>query len=166
MIEPPVEDNLLHALDRDGRRLGFASTMRNHAAASVVGLHLTDWTALDLLDWAGPLPTGELGAALGLSPAAATSLIDRLERSGLVKRRSDPDDRRRTIVHAEGSRGPDYERLNQQLEERMAEHARQFTPTELETVLRFMRGAADLLDEITTQLRRPRTDTRTPPMGT
>jgi DNA-binding MarR family transcriptional regulator len=160
MIElSPVDDDLLRTLDRDGRRLGFASTMRNHAAASVVGLHPTDWAALDLLDWAGPLPTGELGSALGLSPAAATSLVDRLEQRRLVTRRSDPDDRRRTIVHADGSRGPDYERMNQQLEDRMAEHARQFTPGELDTVLRFMRGAADVLDAITAQLHRPTSST-------
>lgn len=159
----PVDDDLLHALDRHGRRLGFVSTMRNHAAAGVVGLHPTDWAALDLLDWAGPLPTGELGAALGLSPAAATSLVDRLEQRGFVRRGSDPNDRRRTIVRAEPSRGPDYERINRQLEERMAEHARQFTRAELEAVVQFMRGAADVLDQITAQLRRPSADTSAPP---
>lgn len=145
----------MRALDRDGRRLGFASTMRNHAAASALGLHPTDWAALDLLDWAGPLPTGALGARLGLSPAAATSLVDRLEQRGLVVRTADPGDRRRTIVRATPSRGPDYERIDRQLATRMAEHARRFTRDELETVLRFMGGAADVLDDVAAELRRP-----------
>lgn len=156
MIEgsPNNDPDVLRALDRNGRRLGFVSTMRNHAAAAVVGLHATDWAALDLLDWAGPLPTGRLGAELGLSPAAATSLVDRLEHRGLVERARDPDDRRRTIVRPRPGRAPDYERLDDQLRERMVEHARQFTRAELETVLRFMVGAADVLEEIAGDLRR------------
>ncbi len=40
----------------------------------------------------------ELADALGITTSSVTSLIDRMERSGLVKRQPHPRDRRRTVV--------------------------------------------------------------------
>lgn len=49
--------------------------------------------------WAnGPMTMTELGSWIPLSRAAVTTLVDRLERAGLVKRGSDAADRRRTVV--------------------------------------------------------------------
>jgi DNA-binding MarR family transcriptional regulator len=45
-----------------------------------------------------PMTIGELGRRLGLSPAATTALVDRLETVGHVIRERDPDNRRRVIV--------------------------------------------------------------------
>lgn len=64
------------------------------------GIHATDVDALRLLDVASSRPTmSELGSLLGLSSAAVTSLVDRLEDAGLARRVRDPDDRRR--IHVE-----------------------------------------------------------------
>jgi DNA-binding MarR family transcriptional regulator len=63
------------------------------------GIHPTDADALRLLDLTSGRPTmGELGAALGLSSAAVTGLVDRLEHAGLARRVRDADDRRRVRV--------------------------------------------------------------------
>ncbi|WP_326650264.1 MarR family winged helix-turn-helix transcriptional regulator [Streptomyces sp. NBC_01750] len=48
----------------------------------------------------GELSAGELSAALKLSPAATTTVIDRLERVGLVTRSRDAANRRRVLVAA------------------------------------------------------------------
>jgi DNA-binding MarR family transcriptional regulator len=45
-----------------------------------------------------PLTVGELAQRLGLSPAAATALVDRLEAVGHVERTRDGRDRRRVTV--------------------------------------------------------------------
>ena len=45
-----------------------------------------------------PLTVGELAQRLGLSPPAATALVDRLEAVGHVTRTRDPQDRRRVTV--------------------------------------------------------------------
>jgi DNA-binding MarR family transcriptional regulator len=45
-----------------------------------------------------PITVGELAQRLGLSPAAATALVDRLEAAGHVGRTRDPRDRRRVTV--------------------------------------------------------------------
>jgi DNA-binding MarR family transcriptional regulator len=52
------------------------------------------------LDWLadGPKTAGELSAGTGLSSAATTTLIDRLEQRGFVRRVADPSDRRRVLV--------------------------------------------------------------------
>lgn len=68
-----------------------------------MGLNPTDVRGLDwLVD--GPKSAGEISVGTGLSSAATTDLIDRLERKGFVRRVRDDADRRRVLVEmtAEG----------------------------------------------------------------
>ena len=57
-------------------------------------------TDLRCLDWLfdGPKTAGQLAAATGLSSAATTTLLDRLERRGLVRRMPCPDDGRGAAI--------------------------------------------------------------------
>jgi DNA-binding MarR family transcriptional regulator len=67
------------------------------AVGRALGLNPTDLRCLDwLVD--GPKAAGELSAGTGLSSAATTTLIDRLERGGFVRRVRDSVDRRRVMV--------------------------------------------------------------------
>jgi DNA-binding MarR family transcriptional regulator len=67
------------------------------AVGRALGLNPTDLRGLDwLVD--GPKSAGEVSTGTGLSSAATTTLIDRLERKGFVQRVHDPDDRRRVLV--------------------------------------------------------------------
>jgi DNA-binding MarR family transcriptional regulator len=61
------------------------------------GLQLRDYIVLSALDMTRSLTQGELGKALGLDKTTLMSQLDRLERMGLVVRRSDPRDRRTRI---------------------------------------------------------------------
>nr|WP_244743510.1 MULTISPECIES: MarR family transcriptional regulator [unclassified Mesorhizobium] len=45
-----------------------------------------------------PLTVGEIGSALGLDSATLTPLLKRLEATGYVSRRRDPQDERRVLV--------------------------------------------------------------------
>lgn len=58
----------------------------------------SDLQALERLMLDGPHGPAELGTALGMRPASVTSLLDRLERSGHVRRQAHPSDRRRLLV--------------------------------------------------------------------
>src|SRR3954451_9564639 len=66
-----------------------------------LGMNATDMTALDLLDVHGPMGAAELARRLGIRSASATTLIDRLEKSGHVVRVPHPSDRRRVTVIAQ-----------------------------------------------------------------
>jgi DNA-binding MarR family transcriptional regulator len=66
-------------------------------AARRLGVNRTDLRCLDWLS-AGPLTAGQLTEAIGLSSAATTTLVDRLERRGLVRRLRDDSDRRKVLV--------------------------------------------------------------------
>jgi len=70
----------------------------NVALARRLGLGLSDVQALDHLLAGEPLGPRELGARLGLKPASATALVDRLERVGHVERQAHPQDRRRLVL--------------------------------------------------------------------
>lgn len=62
-------------------------------------LNAADRRCLGLVSIA-PRAAGEIAAETGLTPAAVTSLIDRLEARKLVRRRLDPSDRRKVLVEA------------------------------------------------------------------
>lgn len=47
-----------------------------------------------------PMPMRELAAMLGIEPSNASVLVNRLEDEGLVRRESDPNDRRTRLVTA------------------------------------------------------------------
>ena len=63
----------------------------------LLGLNPTDLRGLDWLN-EGPLTASRLAEAAGLSAAATTAMIDRLEAKGYVRRVRDDADRRRVIV--------------------------------------------------------------------
>jgi DNA-binding MarR family transcriptional regulator len=66
-------------------------------AADHIGVNRTDLRCLDWLS-DGPMTAGQLTEATGLSSAATTTLLDRLEQKGLVRRLRDATDRRKVLV--------------------------------------------------------------------
>lgn len=83
------------ALVRTGERLlaGIDQALRRH------GLSRAGREALAVLDGAGqPLSPTAIAERLIVTTASVTSLLDTLERRGLVERQPDPDDRRRLLI--------------------------------------------------------------------
>lgn len=86
----------------------LASTLRvqtvrsvqfHEAVANRLGISVTDFTCINMLSLDGPMTPGELAARLRLTRGGAvTTMIDRLERTGYVRRRRDAQDRRRVYV--------------------------------------------------------------------
>jgi DNA-binding MarR family transcriptional regulator len=62
--------------------------------------HIAPLIALGL---GGPASVSELAGRIGLTPATTSLLVGELSRAGLVQRREDESDRRRTIVSIEES---------------------------------------------------------------
>lgn len=88
-------------------RLDVAARLLADVAAQAVGALELDWWEYDVLSAlarsAAPQSATALARSSMLSTAAMTNRIDRLEARRLVKRKSDPDDRRRTLVQLTNS---------------------------------------------------------------
>jgi len=82
----------------DSRENGISYTLFRNAVGKKLGLNGTDFDALDLIFYRGITTPSELSTYTGLSSGSTTIMIDRLEKSGLVTRQSNPNDRRGTLV--------------------------------------------------------------------
>lgn len=81
-----------------GRENGISYTLFRNAIGKKLGLHTTDFEGLDLIFFRGAATPSELSKYTGLSSGSTTAMIDRLQKSGLVRRQDNPADRRGTLV--------------------------------------------------------------------
>jgi DNA-binding MarR family transcriptional regulator len=93
-------EELVNQLIAENRARQVASDALDQAVADHLGLHRTDYRALDVLEQRGRLTAGELAEAMHLTSGAVTSVLDRLEKGGWARRVDDPNDRRRVLVEA------------------------------------------------------------------
>ena len=98
-----VTDQLADAVQQVARRLRHGTRHR----LAPLGLTPGQGRALSVLERAGgPLRMAELAAALRVVPRSATGVVEGLEELGLVRRDTDPADRRSVLVSlTEAGRG-------------------------------------------------------------
>ena len=70
----------------------------DEVAFEKLGINRTDGRCLDIIENHGPLTAGELARRSGLTTAAVTAVLDRLERAGYARRVRDEKDRRQVLV--------------------------------------------------------------------
>jgi DNA-binding MarR family transcriptional regulator len=70
----------------------------DEVACQKLGINRTDLRCLNIVDNQGPLTAGRLAEFSGLTTAAVTAVLDRLERAGYARRVRDQNDRRQVIV--------------------------------------------------------------------
>ncbi|MEQ4717645.1 MarR family transcriptional regulator [Nonomuraea sp. B19D2] len=119
----------------------------DEAAATRLRLNRTDLRCLDVVLADGPVPAGQISAALKLSPAATTTVIDRLERAGMVVRSPDPGNRRRVLVTAtEAARSAEAE-IFVPVGQAGARALQRYGTDELAIILDFLRTARRIQEE-------------------
>ena len=87
--------------DPIGQRLKTISMLTRQIGRKIgesLGVNVTDMAALEHLLSNGPMTPGELAEHLKVSTAAATQIVDRLERAGHVARERRTQDRRKICV--------------------------------------------------------------------
>ncbi len=99
-----------------------ARMLRTYAdqKASQLGITRAQWVVLVRLDRFEGLKQSELAEMLDLQPISLTRLLDRLCESGLIERRSDPNDRRAKRLYLTAAARPMLERLGVLGDELMA----------------------------------------------
>ncbi|RJK95387.1 MarR family winged helix-turn-helix transcriptional regulator [Vallicoccus soli] len=135
---------LLRAISVETDRMG-------DAMAAAHGLHRTDLDALvhvmDAERAGEPLSPGQLARRLGLSAPATTALVDRLERSGHLRRRRHPEDRRRVVLEMQDKARDAGRAMFGPLGAGVRERFAALDPGGQEAVLAFLRDVRDLTAE-------------------
>ena len=70
----------------------------DEAASRALGINRTDARCVDIVMREAPVTAGRLAKESGLTTAAVTSVLDRLEAAGYVTRTRDTADRRRVLI--------------------------------------------------------------------
>jgi DNA-binding MarR family transcriptional regulator len=80
------------------REYGIGSVLFRHAVGEIIGVNVTDMECLGIIYFKGIVKPSQLSEYTGLSSGATTAMLDRLEKSGLIERRPNPQDRRGTFI--------------------------------------------------------------------
>lgn len=135
------------------RKYFETALIMHEAIAKKAGLSGTDHKYLGYLIEHGEMSAGELAKLSGLTTGAITGVIDRLEKSRLVKRKILPTDRRKVIIvpnleRANGMFGPIFKKLQTETDLLISS----FTNRELEVVHRYFESAIGIMERMSKDL--------------
>jgi DNA-binding MarR family transcriptional regulator len=89
---------LMQELENALRRGSAQGAIFGQTVANTVGISGSDLECLDFLNLEGRVTAGRLAEVTGLTTGAITGVVDRLEKTGMVRRERDPDDRRKVFI--------------------------------------------------------------------
>jgi DNA-binding MarR family transcriptional regulator len=149
-----------------GRRAVLAALVRQHqrdidvfdqAVAERYGLSRTDFRCLDLvleLVTAGtPVTPARLAEAADITPSTLTSVLDRLERAGYLKRVREQTNRRQVLLQLTATFAEVTEEIFAPIAADAVGQLTQFTDPEVETLIRFFTDTHDRRVKRTTMIR-------------
>ncbi len=93
-----TKNELAEELLRTAREEDAANDAFDEVAAEKLGVNRTDLRCLNILGTQGPITAGRLAELSGLTTAAVTAVLDRLENHGYARRVRVEQDRRQVIV--------------------------------------------------------------------
>ncbi|OUC09216.1 hypothetical protein RY27_04190 [Litorilinea aerophila] len=138
-----------------GRRFSTAVVLYHSAVAECFGLSATDWKCGEILSRMGPMNPTQLAALTGMSTAAVTLVIDRLEQAGFARRERDPNDRRKVLVYPTAT--PEIEQkieeVFRELTEKMEALMARYSPQQLQAIVDFIQQATQIMESETARLR-------------
>lgn len=127
-----------------GEMASTETALFQQAAAAKYGLGITDMKALSVLFREGPMTAGHIAQRLSLTTGAVTSVIDRLERRGVVRRTPDPKDRRKVIVTIDYEALASGENVYRSMGEAFADLHETYSTEQLEFLVRYHQKSIEL----------------------
>ena len=150
------KEELMSELNQSVQRSGTLTVIHTNAIADKIGLSATEFEAVDIITNNQPVSAGQLATFCGLTTGAVTGLVDRLERAGFVRRKSDPGDRRRVLL--EHVQVPHIESKVRQLYQPIAVAYEtllsKYTVEELEFLLEYTNTLNDEVEKIIVEMKR------------
>ncbi|MGH2585993.1 MAG: MarR family winged helix-turn-helix transcriptional regulator [Dehalococcoidia bacterium] len=154
----PDRQTLLTALREDLVRLSNHNGFYTEAVAARLGLNRTDVDCLSILALEGVITPGRLAEATGLSSGGVSGILDRLERTGFIRRESDPADRRRVLVWVSPEQGRRLIEVFTPMQEALDALYESFSDDELAVLLRLSQQSLAIMQEGTANLRTKRAE--------
>jgi DNA-binding MarR family transcriptional regulator len=130
----------------------------HEAVAQRLGLHATDVKAIRLLG-NNAMTAGHLAEHAGLTGAAVTALVDRLEATGYVVRERDADDRRKVAIRPVPAKVRELDQLYASHGAEMAHLLSKYDASEFVAITDYLANATQILAEQTAKLRGKATGT-------
>jgi DNA-binding MarR family transcriptional regulator len=145
---------LEHQLSEElGRRLSTRTILFHQVVAESLGLNPTDLKCLDLARSEADVTAGRIAGVTGLTTAAVTSVLDRLEKAGLVQRVRDARDRRKVLVRLLPERAAEVGRLFESLDRAMRRLYAKYSTADLALILEFAARLEEVMQAETRKLR-------------
>lgn len=145
---------LEHQLSEElGRRLSTRTILFHQVVAESLGLNPTDLKCLDLARSEADITAGRIAGVTGLTTAAVTSVLDRLEKAGLVQRVRDARDRRKVLVRLTPERAAEVGRLFESLDRAMRRLYAKYSTADLALILEFAARLEEVMQAETRKLR-------------
>jgi DNA-binding MarR family transcriptional regulator len=135
---------LLRELVNANRAYQTAVEKMDEAFCRLLGVNRTDGRCLDVIDQRPGITAGELAQAVGLSPGAVTTVLDRLEGRGFVSRTRDAGDRRRVTVKLTPEANRRAWEAYSPLGEMGGPLIAELSDAELGAVIRFLRAGTEI----------------------
>jgi DNA-binding MarR family transcriptional regulator len=138
--KPELVEQLLYL----SRAHEAANEAFDDVACEKLGINRTDLRCLNIVDNQGPMTAGRLAELSGLTTAAVTAVLDRLERAGYARRVRDQPDRRQVIVELTPLVAERGAAIWGPLGEEAMARLRRMSVEELNGVIEFFRFGIDL----------------------
>ena len=125
------------------RDFGIGTIMFRNALAKRFGLNLTESLCLTILGTRGSATPTELAKFIGLTTGATTTLLDRLEARGFVRRRPNPADRRGILIETDEAYAAKAQKLVAGIQKAHRDLISRYSGPELLLIAEFLRGMTE-----------------------
>ncbi|MCR8872218.1 MarR family transcriptional regulator [Bacillus sp. AFS026049] len=142
-----LNSTLLESLTHRLQRYGMRSVLFQQNMAQKIGVSHTDLKSAEILNETGPITAGELSKITGLSTGSVTALINRLEKSGYVKRQRDQLDGRRVMIAPIPERQEQIKSHYQSLSMATKELCSAYNEQELMFINKFIEDITKIMDK-------------------
>jgi DNA-binding MarR family transcriptional regulator len=138
-----------------GRERSSRGAMYNTTIAEVLGLNLTDLRCFEMIarSTERPITAKRLAEFTGLTTAAITGVVDRLEAGGFVRRAPHPSDRRQIALEPVEAAVQRITELYQPLQRGMNAFVGEYSDEELALIADYLERATEVIVEATRELR-------------
>ncbi len=131
---------------------GIGTILFRNALAKKLGLSLTESLCLTILGIRLASTPTELARYTGLTTGATTTMLDRLEKRSLIRRKPNPEDRRGVIIEIDPNFSSTARSLVAGIREAQRKLAARYSKEELKTIADFLRGFTGNLREHTAKI--------------